>query len=101
VAAILAGSFTRASRQLAHDAEKWEPVFGKTSCAKKKLERDDDSKKSHHALTARIGRSSRCAGCEPLGTSPPGFSGFLCSRSCPGSPPATTSMVAGRAPAKR
>jgi len=24
--------------------------FGKRSCSKKKLERDDDSKKSHHAL---------------------------------------------------
>jgi hypothetical protein len=26
--------------------------FRKTSCSKNKLERDDDSKKSHHALTA-------------------------------------------------
>jgi hypothetical protein len=55
---------------LAHDPEKWTPVsrlreasFGlmlrrakagrKRSCAKKKLERDDDSKKSHHALARR------------------------------------------------
>ena len=36
---------------LEHDLEKWVPVFGKRSCSKKKLERDDDSKKSHHALT--------------------------------------------------
>jgi hypothetical protein len=35
---------------LEHDAEKWVPVFGKTSCSSKKLERDGDSKKSHHAL---------------------------------------------------
>src|SRR5262249_56476155 len=33
-----------------HDPEKWVPVCGKRSCSKKKLERDDDSKKSHHAL---------------------------------------------------
>jgi hypothetical protein len=41
-------------RLLEHDAEKWVAVFGKTSCSKKKLERDDDSKKSHHALTAQV-----------------------------------------------
>jgi hypothetical protein len=35
---------------LEHDPEKWEPVFGKRSCSNKKLERDDDSKKSHPAL---------------------------------------------------
>jgi hypothetical protein len=35
---------------LQHDPEKWVPVFGKRSCSSKKLERDDDSKKSHHAL---------------------------------------------------
>jgi hypothetical protein len=40
------------SSTLEHDPEKWEPVFGNRSCSKKKLERDDDSKKSHHALTA-------------------------------------------------
>src|SRR5262249_10644800 len=28
----------------------WVPVFGKRSCSTKKLERDDDSKKSHPAL---------------------------------------------------
>jgi hypothetical protein len=43
---------------LEHDPEKWLPVFGKAcprarpegSCSNKKLERDDDSKRSHHAL---------------------------------------------------
>jgi hypothetical protein len=34
-----------------HDPEKWAPVFGKRSCSNEKLERDDDSKKSHRALT--------------------------------------------------
>src|SRR5262249_42875660 len=43
--------------KLEHDPEKWIPVFGKRSCSKKKLERDDDSKKSHHALNAG------CPGC--------------------------------------
>ena len=37
-------------RTLEHDPEKWTPVFGKGSCSNKKLERDDDSKKSHPAL---------------------------------------------------
>src|SRR5262249_35804827 len=36
-----------AQLRLEHDPEKWVPVFGKRSCSKKKLERDDDSKKSH------------------------------------------------------
>src|SRR5215469_13957966 len=40
----------RKAHALEHDPEKWIPVFGKRSCSKKKLERDDDSKKSHHAL---------------------------------------------------
>jgi error-prone DNA polymerase len=35
-----------------HDPEKWIPVFGKRSCSNKEVERDDDSKKSHHALVA-------------------------------------------------
>src|SRR6266446_2785409 len=43
---------------LEHDPEKWIPVFprdkreafARRSCAYKKVERDDDSKKSHHAL---------------------------------------------------
>jgi hypothetical protein len=40
--------------ELEHDPEKWIPVFGKRSCSKKKLERDDDSKKSHHALMGEL-----------------------------------------------
>jgi xanthine dehydrogenase accessory factor len=39
--------------ELEHDAEKWVPVFGKTSCSNNYLKRDDDSKKSHPALGAR------------------------------------------------
>src|SRR5262245_46944374 len=39
-----------ASTPLAHDPEKWIPVFGKRSCATNMLERDDDSKKSRSAL---------------------------------------------------
>jgi hypothetical protein len=35
---------------LEHDPEKWVPVFRKRSCSNKKIERDDDSKKSHLAL---------------------------------------------------
>jgi hypothetical protein len=35
---------------LAHDPEKWVPVFGKRSCANKRIERDDDLKKNHPAL---------------------------------------------------
>src|SRR5262249_842247 len=47
-------------RALEHDPEKWVPVFGKRSCSKKKLERDDDSKKSHHALRSqREARATR------------------------------------------
>jgi hypothetical protein len=33
-----------------HDPEKWVPVFRKRSCSNKKIERDDDSQKSHPAL---------------------------------------------------
>src|SRR5262249_32616508 len=40
-----------ARRSLEHDPEKWVPVFGKRSCSTKRLERDDDSSKSHPALT--------------------------------------------------
>src|SRR5204863_7095208 len=36
-----------------HDPEKWIPGFRKRSCSNNNLERDDDSKKSHHALAAR------------------------------------------------
>jgi pyruvate, orthophosphate dikinase len=39
-----------AERSLEHDPEKGIPVFGKRSCSDNKLERDDDSKRSHHAL---------------------------------------------------
>src|SRR6266705_1073758 len=39
-----------ASSGLEHDPEKWTPVFRKRSCSNKKIERDDDSKKSHLAL---------------------------------------------------
>jgi hypothetical protein len=35
---------------LEHDPEKWTPVFRKRSCSNKKIEWDDDSKKSHPAL---------------------------------------------------
>jgi hypothetical protein len=46
------------ARSLEHDPEKWVPVFprdkreafARRSCSNKKIERDDDSKKSHHAL---------------------------------------------------
>src|SRR5712691_5014888 len=38
------------SAGLEHDPEKWVPVFPKRSCSNKKIERDDDSKKSHPAL---------------------------------------------------
>jgi hypothetical protein len=40
--------------QLKHDPEKWTPVFGKRSCFNNKLERDDDSKKSHPALACSL-----------------------------------------------
>src|SRR5207253_6467389 len=36
--------------RLEHDPEKWIPVFGKRSCSSKKVERDDESKRSHLAL---------------------------------------------------
>jgi hypothetical protein len=41
----------RASKgDLEHDPEKWVPVFRKDHAQIKEIERDDDSKKSHHAL---------------------------------------------------
>jgi DNA-binding transcriptional regulator YdaS (Cro superfamily) len=43
---------------LEHDPEKWAPVFGKRSCSSKKIERDDDSKKSHPALDDTAGDAS-------------------------------------------
>src|SRR5438445_4861869 len=47
-----------AGKRLEHDPEKWVPVFprdkreafARRSCSNKKVERDDDSKKSHLAL---------------------------------------------------
>jgi hypothetical protein len=48
-----AGSgFYALARLLEHDAEKWVPVFRKTSCSSNNLKRDGDSKKSHPALEA-------------------------------------------------
>jgi hypothetical protein len=41
----------QACPELARDPEKWEPVFGKDHAQSKDLERDDDSKKNHPALT--------------------------------------------------
>src|SRR6476646_80407 len=48
-----------------HDPEKWVPVFprdkreafARRSCSKKKIERNDDSKKSHHALWPQAART--------------------------------------------
>jgi hypothetical protein len=37
----------RIARGLEHDPEKWAPVFRKRSCSNKKIERDDESKRSH------------------------------------------------------
>src|SRR5882672_12688752 len=50
--------FARRQQSLEHDPEKWVPVFprdkreafARRSCSNKKIERDDDSKKSHPAL---------------------------------------------------
>ena len=47
-----------------HDPEKWVPVFprdkreafARRSCSNKKIERDNESKKSHHALGRRMSR---------------------------------------------
>src|SRR5438105_14861132 len=41
--------------ELEHDPEKWIPVFRKRSCSNKKIEWDDDSKKSHRALEDEAG----------------------------------------------
>src|SRR5882757_10828174 len=62
---------TSSEPELEHDPEKWAPVFRKAcprarpegSCSSKKPERDDDSKKNHHALgepaVPRMGRLFR------------------------------------------
>src|SRR5437660_1688521 len=49
------------SAALEHDAEKWRPVFGKTSCSNNILQQDADSKKRHHALGAEAPRAIKCA----------------------------------------
>jgi hypothetical protein len=45
-----ASSETPAQPAPEHNPEKWVPVFRKDHAQNKELERDDDSKKSHHAL---------------------------------------------------
>jgi hypothetical protein len=50
----------RRRRLLEHDPEKWIPVYGKRSCSEKKLERDDDSKKTRHALMAYVRGRRHC-----------------------------------------
>src|SRR5262245_28208198 len=52
--AARANEWKRRPVGLEHDPEKWIPVFGKRSCSKHDLERDDDSKKSHLALRGRL-----------------------------------------------
>jgi hypothetical protein len=47
----------RALRTVEHDPEKWIPVFRKDHAQIKEIERDDDSKKSHHALGDKTGLS--------------------------------------------
>src|SRR5262249_5932739 len=51
--------------KLEHGPEKWVPVFGKRSCSTKKLERGDDSKKSHLALRTRTRPRKRSILCRP------------------------------------
>jgi hypothetical protein len=58
------GMTYEALSKLEHDREKSEPVFG--SCSNNKLERDDDSKKSHPALVPH-GTSKLSAPTMPLG----------------------------------
>jgi hypothetical protein len=56
------GGIARAQRLLEHDPEKWIPVFprdkreafARRSCSNEKTERDDDSKKNHHARHIRF-----------------------------------------------
>jgi hypothetical protein len=50
------------SLHLKHDPEKWVPVFGKDHAQNKKLEREDDSSKSHPALAGRIHNGARDRG---------------------------------------
>src|SRR5215475_7977907 len=55
---VLAGQSVRRSGSSEHDPEKWIPVFGKRSCSNNKLERDDDSKKSHAVLARFFGEDA-------------------------------------------
>ncbi len=52
-----ASSEAPAQPALEHDPEKWVPVFRKDHAQIKEIERDDDSKKRHHALIERISPS--------------------------------------------
>jgi hypothetical protein len=55
----IAAASSEAPAQLAleHDPEKWVPVFRKDHAQIKEIERDDDSKKRHHAPIERISPS--------------------------------------------
>src|SRR5204863_15514 len=66
--AMIAGGLDapfRIARALENDPEKWTPVFGKDHAQPNRLERDDDSKKSHHAL-GRASLSRLDAGPQPI-----------------------------------
>jgi hypothetical protein len=56
---IARGSERPRGAAIEHDPEKWVPVFGKRSCSSKKIERDDDSKKSHPVLEPAAARALR------------------------------------------
>jgi hypothetical protein len=47
-------SARRTAWPLEHDPEKWVPVFRKDHAQTKKIERDDDSKKSHPVLMGKF-----------------------------------------------
>jgi hypothetical protein len=49
---------------LEHDPEKWAPVFRKDHAQIKEIERDEDSKKSHHALDGATARAPASADIE-------------------------------------
>src|SRR5712664_4200599 len=56
-------SWHRTASSLGHDPEKWAPVFprdkreafARRSCSNKKIERDDESKRSHNAQWMDLG----------------------------------------------
>jgi mono/diheme cytochrome c family protein len=50
------GAAAEEGLDVARDPEKWKPVFGKDHAQDKKLERDDELKKHHHAPTPRARR---------------------------------------------